>query len=141
MISHTDVIDAVATRLATAHIAAWDGPDRPLPDNGLPPVFVKRLQATPDTAFAVNVYNMTLSPDPSLPGQVAYVQIRTRAPYDADPLADMAAAALHGVHAESWTGTVRVGRCRHLSTAQLGADPDTLLDERTDNYEIHLSTN
>lgn len=132
------VIDAVCTRLDTAGVAYWPGPDGSYPKTPpRRPAFAKRLPATPPEALAVATYGLDLQPDPQDPSEVFRVQVRSRAPYDADPPADQALAALHGQHHQVWAG-IRVQRCRHLSTAQLGADPSTGLDERTDNYELEV---
>ena len=138
MTSMRSVIDAVATRLNDAEVGYWPGPTGTYPTT-LPrtPVYAKRLPATPPEALAVNVYGQDLQPDPTDPTEVFRGQVRSRAPYDADPPADQALAALHGQHHQVWAG-IRVQRCRHLSTAQLGADPSTGLDERTDNYELEV---
>lgn len=132
------VIDAVCTRLDAAGVAYWPGPDGTYPKT--PPrtsAFAKRLPATPAQALAVTAYDVELTPDPEDTVEVFRVQVRSRAPYDADPTADAALAILHGQHHQEWAG-IRVQRCRHLSTAQLGADPSTGLDERTDNYELEV---
>ena len=137
MTSMRSVIDAVATRLDTAGVGYWPGPTGTYPTT-LPrtPVYAKRFPATPPEAFSVSVYSLDLTPDPDDPTEVFRVQVRSRAPYDADPHADEALQALHGQHNAVWAG-VRVERCRHLSTAQLGADTAGL-DERTDNYELEV---
>lgn len=130
---------AVCERLAQAGVAYWPGEDGDYtrPPGGPPPVYAKRLQTTPETALAVAAYQID---PPITPGDnvtVARVQVRARAPYDADPLADAALTALHGAHHQKWGG-LRVARCAHLSAVQLGAD-QAGLDERTDNYELHIT--
>lgn len=134
------VTRAVCERLNRAGVAYWPGEDGAytLTPGGPPPVYAKRLQATPETAFAVTAYQIAppITPDSNV--TVARVQVRVRAPYDADPLADAALAALHGVHHQMWGG-LRVARCAHLSALQLGADQSGL-DERSDNYELHITT-
>lgn len=134
-----DVTVAVMTRLHDREVAWWPGSlDGAYPKQPpRTPVFAKRLPATPPEALAVATYGLDLQPDPQDPSEVFRIQVRSRAPYDADPPADQALAALHGQHHQVWAG-IRVQRCRHLSTAQLGADPSTGLDERTDNYEIEV---
>ena len=130
---------AVCERLAQAGAAYWPGEDGAytLTPGGAPPVYAKRLQATPDTALAVATYQIDPPIDPGDPVTVVRVQVRARAPYDADPLADTALAALHGAHHQEWGG-LHVARCAHLSALQLGAD-QAGLDERTDNYELHIN--
>ena len=102
-----DITRAVCERLTRAGVAYWPGED--------------------------GAYTLT----PGSNVTVARVQVRVRAPYDADPLADAALAALHGAHHETWGG-LRVARCAHLSALQLGADQSGL-DERSDNYELHIT--
>lgn len=104
--------------------------------HALPPIFAKRLPAKPEECIALNVYGWELEPDPKNPLTVARLQTRVRAKHTADPLADRIVTALHGLHAT--TGDT-IGRIRHVSTAQLGADPAGL-DERTDNFHIILHT-
>lgn len=133
------IVVAVMTRLSDSGVAWWPGSI----DGAYPttpprtPVYAKRIPASSPEALAVSVYQLDLQPDPEDPTEVFRVQVRTRAPFDADPTADEALAALHGAHRQQWAG-VRIERCRHLSTAELGADPATSLDERTDNYELEV---
>lgn len=134
-----DITRAVCERLAQAGVAYWPGEDSAytLTPGGPPPVYAKRLQATPETALAVATYQIDPPITPGINVTVARVQVRVRAPYDADPLADAALAALHGAHHQTWGG-LRVARCAHLSALQLGADQSGL-DERSDNYELHIT--
>lgn len=133
------VVAAVAQHLHDAGVAYWPGPTGTYPKRmPRPPAYAKRLQADPQTALAVNAYQLDDNPDPGQAVATVWVQVRARAPMDADPLADAARQALHGQHNTVWAG-VRVARCTHESTAQLGADPASGLDERTDNYRIEVT--
>ena len=83
----------------------------------------------------------TYSQELPLPGSdtvMVNVQLHVRASPTADILADRAVEALHGVHAAQW-GALRVDRCVHLHTAQLGAD-EKGLDHRTDNFQLIFHT-
>lgn len=134
MTDFSRIIDAVCWQLNDQKVGFWPGANAPYPKKPpLPPVYAKRLQATSGSCLAVSVYDYS-APQPGSATITARVQIRTRAPYTADPLADQALNALHGAHHQEWHG-LRVERCIHTSTAQLGID-EAGLDERTDNYEI-----
>lgn len=130
------VIDAVGTRLMGAGVGYWPGPAGTYPTNAGRPIFAKRLRPKPDTAIAVTTYGTDLDPNPDLPTIRVRVQVRTRAPLDADPIGDQIIQALHGQHHQEWAG-LPVNRCIHLSTAQLGAN-QAGLDERTDNFELTI---
>ena len=120
-----EVIDAVCQHLSQAGIFYYPGATATYkPEAGQVPVTAKRLPAPWDTAAAVNVYSQEL--------------LHVRASPTADILADRAVEALHGVHAAQW-GALRVDRCVHLHTAQLGAD-EKGLDHRTDNFQLIFHT-
>lgn len=131
------VVDAVASRIDQAGLGYWNpaGAYPAAPER--PPVYGKRFPPkAPQTAVSVNAYSIQVSPDPHQPVETIRVQVRTRKPGTADPLADSILTLLHGKHHEQW-GALRVQRCRHLSTAQLGVDTADL-DERTDNFELEI---
>ncbi|QPK81116.1 hypothetical protein G7Y41_08765 [Schaalia sp. ZJ405] len=131
------VIDAVGTYLTGVGIAFWPGTDGEYPESlTKPPVFAKRLPPTPVEAVAINAYSREQSPNPGDNTIRVCFQVRTRAPYDADPLADAVVHALHGLHHQT-CADLTFDRVRHLSTAQLGLT-DTGADERTDNFEALL---
>lgn len=133
-----EVIDAVCMHLAEAGIFYYPGGSVEYkPSASQVPVTAKRLPAKWDTAAAVNVYSQDL-PLPGSDTITVNVQVHVRASPTADVLADRAVEALHGVHAAQW-GSLRVDRCAHLSTAQLGAD-DKGLDHRTDNFQLIFHT-
>lgn len=133
-----EVIDAVCTRLSQAGIFYYPGATATYkPGAGQAPVTAKRLPAPWDTAAAVNVYSQAL-PLPGSDTVTVNVQLHVRASPTADILADRAVEALHGVHAAQW-GSLRVDRCVHLHTAQLGAD-EKGLDHRTDNFQLIFHT-
>lgn len=132
MFSMSEILEAVATRLKEAGVAEWDGMNTPVPE-GDDRVRVWAKHYPPVTpSLTVNVYSIKV-PAHGEADTTYRVQIRTRAPHNADPLADKALQALDDIHHQEWAG-VPVARCRHISTAQLGLDGQT--DERTDNYEI-----
>lgn len=135
----TDIINAIGTHLSNQKVAYWPGLTGTYPKTSpIPPVFAKRLPPTPVTAFAINVYHIT----PPAPDETVWryrVQIRSRAPLNADANADKALNVLHAIHNQTWGG-VHVARVLHESTAQLGADPSTGVDERTDNYLLEVTT-
>ena len=131
------ILDAVASRIDAAGLGYWNptGAYPALPER--PPVYGKRFPPkAPQTAVSVNVYGIHVSPDPNLDVEVFRLQVRTRAPINADPLADRILTLLHGKHHEQW-GALKIQRCQHLSTAQLGVDTESL-DERTDNYQVEV---
>lgn len=133
-----EVIDAVCMRLAEAGIFYYPGGNIEYkPIAGQVPVTAKRLPAKWDTAAAVNVYSQEL-PLPGSDTVMVNVQLHVRASPTADILADQAVEALHGTHAAQW-GSLRMDRCVHLSTAQLGAD-EKGLDHRTDNFQLIFHT-
>lgn len=133
-----EVIDAVCMHLAEAGIFYYPGGSVEYkPSASQVPVTAKRLPAKWDTAAAVNVYSQDL-PLPGSDTITVNVQVHVRASPTADVLADRAVEALHGVHAAQW-GSLRVDRCAHLSTAQLGADEKDL-DHRTDNFQLIFHT-
>ena len=133
-----EVIDAVCTRLSQAGIFYYPGATATYkPGAGQVPVTAKRLPAPWDTAAAVNVYSQEL-PLPGSDTVMVSFQVHVRASPTADILADRAVEALHGVHAATW-GALRVDRCIHLTTAQLGADGKGL-DHRTDNFQLIFHT-
>ena len=133
-----EVIDAVCTHLAEAGVFYYPGGNVEYkPEAGQVPVTAKRLPAKWDTAAAVNVYGLAL-PLPGSDTVMVNVQLHVRASPTADILADRAVEALHGVHAATW-GSLRVDRCLHLHTAQLGAD-EKGLDPRTDNFQLIFHT-
>lgn len=133
-----EVIDAVCSHLSQAGIFYYPGATATYkPGAGQVPVMAKRLPAKWDTAAAVNVYSQEL-PLPGSDTITVNVQLHVRASPTADILADRAVEALHGVHAATW-GSLRVDRCVHLSTAQLGAD-EKGLDHRTDNFQLIFHT-
>ena len=133
-----EVIDAVCTHLAEAGIFYYPGRNVEYkPEAGRVPVTAKRLPAKWDTAAAVNVYSQAL-PLPGSDTVTVNVQLHVRASPTADILADRAVEALHGVHAAQW-GSLRVDRCVHLHTAQIGAD-EKGLDHRTDNFQLIFHT-
>lgn len=133
-----EVIDAVCQHLAQAGVFYYPGATAAYkPGAGQVPVTAKRLPAPWDAAAAVNVYSQAL-PLPGSDTVTVNVQLHVRASPTADILADRAVEALHGVHAATW-GSLRVDRCVHLSTAQLGAD-EKGLDHRTDNFQLIFHT-
>lgn len=133
-----EVIDAVCSHLAEAGVFYYPGGNVEYkPEAGRVPVTAKRLPAKWDTAAAVNVYSQDL-PLPGSDTVTVNLQLHVRASPTADILADRAVEALHGVHAAQW-GSLRVDRCVHLSTAQLGAD-EKGLDHRTDNFQLIFHT-
>ena len=133
-----EVIDAVCQHLSQAGIFYYPGATATYtPGAGLGPVTAKRLPAPWDTAAAVNVYSQAL-PLPGSDTVMVSFQVHVRASPTADVLADRAVEALHGVHAAQW-GSLRVDRCVHLHTAQLGAD-EKGLDHRTDNFQLIFHT-
>ena len=133
-----EVIDAVCQHLSQAGIFYYPGATATYkPEAGQVPVTAKRLPAPWDTAAAVSVYSQAL-PLPGSDTVTVNVQLHVRASPTADILADRAVEALHGVHAARW-GSLRVDRCMHLSTAQLGAD-EKGLDHRTDNFQLIFHT-
>lgn len=135
-----DIIHAIATRLHETGVGYWPGPTGTYPQKlAIPPIFAKRLPPTPGRAIAINTYGTDLNPNPDMASILTVrIQVRSRAPMDADPTGDNAITALHGQHHQEWAGLI-VDRCRHLSTAQLGAD-SAGLDERADNFEITIHT-
>ena len=133
-----EVIDAVCMHLSEAGIFYYPGGNVEYkPSASQVPVTAKRLPAKWDTAAAVNVYSQDL-PLPGSDTITVNLQVHVRASPTADILADRAVEALHGVHAAQW-GSLRVDRCAHLSTAQLGADEKDL-DHRTDNFQLIFHT-
>ena len=133
-----EVIDAVCQHLSQAGIFYYPGGNVEYkPEAGQVPVTAKRLPAPWDTAAAVNVYGLSL-PLPGSDTVMVNLQLHVRASPTADILADRAVEALHGVHASQW-GSLRIDRCAHLSTAQLGAD-EKGLDHRTDNFQLIFHT-
>ena len=119
-----EVIDAVCTHLAEAGIFYYPGRNVEYkPEAGRVPVTAKRLPAKWDTAAAVNVYSQAL-PLPGSDTVTVNVQLHVRA----SPTADAA----------QW-GSLRVDRCVHLHTAQIGAD-EKGLDHRTDNFQLIFHT-
>ena len=131
-----DTLNAIGNHLTQAGVVYWPGQTQEYTNPGTqPPLYAKRLPETPQTCAAINAYSLTIPANTNTPGMVIRFQVRSRAPQDADPLADSILNALHGAHHQEWDG-LSVGRITHLSTAQLGADPQTGLDERTDNYEL-----
>lgn len=131
------VINAVATRLHDTGVGYWPGPEGTYPDTPQArSIYAKRLPPKPAEAYAVTAYGLTTTPDPDVTSYTVRVQVRSRAPYDADPMGDDALNSLHGLHHQEWAG-LHVDRCQHLSTAQLGAD-SAGLDERTDNFELTI---
>lgn len=133
-----EVIDAVCMRLAEVGIFYYPGGNIEYkPEAGRVPVMAKRLPAKWDTAAAVNVYGLAL-PLPGSDTVMVNLQLHVRASPTADILADRAVEALHGVHAAQW-GSLRVDRCAHLHTAQLGVD-EKGLDHRTDNFQLIFHT-
>lgn len=133
-----EVIDAVCQHLSQAGIFYYPGATATYkPSAGRVPVTAKRLPAPWDTAAAVNVYSQEL-PLPGSDTVMVSFQVHVRASPTADILADRAVEALHGVHAATW-GALRVDRCIHLTTAQLGADGKGL-DHRTDNFQLIFHT-
>lgn len=133
-----EVIDAVCQRLSQAGVFYYPGATAAYkPGAGQVPVTAKRLPAPWDTAAAVNVYSQEL-PLPGSDTVMVSFQVHVRDSPTADILADRAVEALHGVHAAQW-GSLRVDRCVHLHTAQLGAD-EKGLDHRTDNFQLIFHT-
>lgn len=133
-----EVIDSVCSHLSQAGVFYYPGATATYkPSAGQVPVTAKRLPAPWDTAAAVNVYGLAL-PLPGSDTVMVSFQVHVRASPTADVLADRAVEALHGVHAAQW-GTLRVDRCVHLHTAQLGADEKDL-DHRTDNFQLIFHT-
>lgn len=132
------VVDAVCQHLHNLKVGYWPGSTGTYPKTtSQPPIYVKRLPSAPVAAYAVTAYNLELDAyDPRK--QTVRIQIRSRNPFDADQLADRAVQAMHAVHHQTW-GPVTIHRCKHLYAAQLGADPATRLDERTDNYELEVT--
>ena len=127
--------NSVAQHLADQQVGYWD-PDGAYPASPeLPPIFAKRFPPnTADQAFTVTAY--TVQETVSSPVETWRIQIRTRSPYDADPLADQAKRCLAGARLQTW-GNLTIQACVHLSTSQLGLDTKDR-DERSDNYQITL---
>lgn len=138
-VSSRHIIHATAAQLHNHTIGYWPGPDGTYPTHPhAPPIYAKHLPPTPDTCIAITTYALNLEINPDLGRTFTIrIQVRVRAPQDADPIADQILTVLHGQHRQEWEG-LYVERCRHLSTAQLGTNPGGL-DERTDNFELTIT--
>lgn len=126
-----DVRKAVATYLNTAGVAAYKT-DAPYAEADRA-VFLRALQAAPDTAVAVEVYDVT--DDVVLPNVEVRVQLRFRGRGDAaDDFADDVFQVLHGQY-HFQAGALVIQRSRRLYATPLGVD-DNRREERTDNYGL-----
>lgn len=137
-----DVIHALATHLNDTRIGVWPGPNGTHDHRSSQPlIFAKNPPRAPQahTAYILTAYQHAHTIDPSTARvHTVRIQILSRAPRDADPLGDAVVRALHGQHRQEWNG-LAIDRCKHVSTVQLGAD-SAGLDERTDNFEITITT-
>lgn len=99
-------------------------------------ITLKRLPGKPDSALAVNVYDV-LDPVPPVLGRVVKVQLRFRAPGPPDVVddwADEVCRSLNYLH-NFMAGDLKVSRAHRISFASLGLDENGR-EERTDNYEL-----
>lgn len=134
MMTLEEVANAVGQHLADEGVAFFDVDGNYPPKPGLPPVFIKRFPAhAPDEAVTLTVYSDTTALNPEDNVRILNIQVRSRAPFDADPLADQLRAALETQQA-MW-GDLYVMSCHRVSVGQLGIDNNDL-DERSDNYMI-----
>ena len=137
MTTFTEIENAVGARLNSTGVAYWNPTDAYPEVLAVPPAFRKRFPPrAPATALLITAYDLDVSVDPNQPLRAYRLQIRSRAPFDANPLADDALEVLHGFHHQVW-GNLNIQRCRHYSSSQLGADSQGN-DERSDNYILDI---
>lgn len=101
-------------------------------------VVVKHLPTEPDTAVAVNVYDM--GDHVGVARTEVMVQLRFRAGGKrtaVDEFADAIKPYLHNRHGFTMDG-IRISRCRRVNIAPLGPDQNGR-EERTDNYALILA--
>ena len=126
--------DIIAQRLADTDVAYFNPTGNYPTTTSRPPIFLKRFPAhAPHKALSVIVYADEESLNPADDVRILHFQVKARAPYDADPLADQAKAALTAIQTH-W-GDLYVSSCIRTSFAQLGADQDNV-DMRSDNYQL-----
>lgn len=134
MRSLASVTEAICQRLADEGVGYFDSSGAYPPVMDKPPVFIKRFPAeAADSAIAVNCYADEIQMNPRDMLRVVRFQIRVRAPFDADPLADQTHEALEAL--QTMFADLHVTSCHRQSIAQLGMDEQDR-DERADNYQL-----